>query len=337
MQVIKAGKRAQELVSQILTFSRQREQQELQPVHIHLLVGEALQLLQASLPTTIEIKKQVDKNCGTVLADPSQLHQIIMNHCTNAHHAMQEQQYGILEVRLEKKEVAAGAAEETGASGKGNYIILTVKDTGCGMDEETMGHVFEPYFTTKGADKGSGLGLAVVHGIVKGLGGSISIESTLGQGTTFTVSLPSIAAATCQPEAVEPQAPLGKNERILVVEDDENVAELATLQLRNNGYQVTVTAGSRQALAEFRDHPDQYDLVLTDNIMPQMTGAELAGKLLAIRPDLPIILCSGASELWPAEKLTDLGIRSFLKKPFARGQLLHEVRKVLDGEQRGEV
>jgi len=333
MQVIRAGKRARELVDQILTFSRRREERELQPVHIHLLVGEALKLLQASLPTTIEIRKQVDKHCGTILADPSQLHQVIMNLCTNAFHAMEEQQHGILEVRLERRVAAGSGGPESGIIDRGASIVLTVKDSGCGMDEATMEHVFDPYFTTKAPDKGTGLGLSVVHGIVKGLGGSITLESALGLGTTFTVFFPVIDAVADGPAPAEPPPPAGGDERILVVEDDYNIAQLFKQQLKGGGYKVTLALGGPQGLSEFRDRPGHYDLVVTDHIMPKLTGAELAGELLAIRPDLPIILCSGSSELFPGDKLAKLGIRGFIKKPFSAARLLHEVRQILDGEE----
>ncbi|MDH5299277.1 MAG: DUF3365 domain-containing protein, partial [Desulfobulbaceae bacterium] len=294
--VLEAGTRAKELVRQILAFSRRTEQCR-EPVQPRLIIKEAVKLLRATIPTTIEIRQILADHDSTVTADPTQLHQLVMNLCTNAYHAMRERG-GILEVRLNDVMI-----DETGAKAMelapGPYLQLAVSDTGCGMDKEMVERIFEPYFTSKEMGQGTGLGLAVVHGIVKGHNGHVGVDSTPDRGTTVTVHLPhaSMPSAAAPSESTEgTDQPTGR-ERILVVDDEELVTSLNRHILERLGYRVTTLTDSSEALALFSSNPDQFDLVITDMNMPVISGAELAAQLLTIRPDIRIILATGYSEV----------------------------------------
>ena len=327
LELNKGAERAKELVGQILAFSRKAEQQK-QPLQVSSIIKEALKMLRASIPATIEIKQDIASN-GMVLADPTQIHQIIMNLCTNAYHAMRETG-GILAVSL--KEVAIGATEYSYANiPKGRYLKLEVSDTGCGMDQKTQEKIFEPYFTTKKIGEGTGLGLAVVHGIVASHHGHITVYSEPGKGTGFHVYLPLTEQdASILPDKTEPKELLGKGERVLFVDDEEQIRKVLGAILTRNGYHVTICADGVQALAKFQENPDQFDLVITDMTMPSMTGAELAQKILALRPQTPVILCTGHSELINREKAFALGICEYLTKPILMETFLGATRKALD-------
>ena len=327
-EIFAAGKRARDLVKQILTFSRQTEQ-ERHPIQIHLVVKEALKLLRSSIPTTIEIKQNIDTE-AMVLADPTMIHQVVMNLCTNAYHAMRESG-GILAVCLEAVEIDADDYVTALHLRPGSYLRLEVSDTGCGMPLALQERIFEPYFTTKEKGEGTGLGLSVVHGIVTQLGGHITVYSEVGQGTTFHVYLPQYVAqhGSGQAEAVHVPLPRG-HEHLLVVDDERVIADLMRQTLEALGYGVTACIDSRQALEQFEAHPKDFDLVLTDMTMPHLNGAELAQQLLAIRPDLPVVLCTGFSEIINEEKAMALGIRRLLMKPVLRDQLARVLREVLD-------
>lgn len=327
LEVLQAGKRAQDAVRQILTFTRSIDQQE-ERVQVHLILHEVLNLLRATLPTNIEIHTRIDDRSGAVLADPTQVHQVIMNLCTNAYQAMHERG-GVLEVSLEN--ILVGALE-TGSSTQlppGSYLRLEVSDTGPGMDPQVRERIFEPYFTTKEPGEGTGLGLAVVHGIVSRLHGVIEVDSTPGRGSSFRVYLPRLdPPKNAQTEKAAPLA-LGK-ERILYVEDERQVAEVGRRLLSHLGYQVTAMNSSLEAREVFQSRPQDFDLVITDLTMPQMTGVELAADLVKIRPDLPIILCSGFNESVSPEAARKLNIREFLMKPAKLSDFAKAIRRVLD-------
>ncbi len=334
--VVSAGKRAKELVSQILAFSR-RSEPERKPIQIAFIVTEALKLLRSSLPSTIEVPRNIDPNCGTVLADATQIHQVVMNLCTNAFHAMRESG-GILEVNLDVVEVGDALARPHAKLALGPYVRLTVSDSGHGMDPETRDRVFEPFFTTKGVGKGTGLGLSVVHGIVVSHGGEITVYSEPGLGTTFHVYLPrsEAPAEERKPAGSAAEVVITGSERVLVVDDDEEVARMAEQMLKRLGYTVTVRTNSVEARDTFLAHPERFDIVITDQTMPQLTGLELAQELLRARPDIPIILISGFSELITRAKIEKIGIRHYIMKPLVGGELAAAIRQVLDKKEEQE-
>ncbi len=324
--MLQAEARAHDLVQQLLTFSRQREQ-ESQPVQVELIVKEALKLLRASLPATIEIRPEIESDSGLVLADPSQVHQVVMNLCTNAYQAMREGG-GLLEVRLERVEVEAGAGPQPPLP-PGAYLKLTVQDTGSGMSPEVQERLFEPYFTTKPPGEGIGLGLAVVHGIVSRLGGAVEVETQVGKGSTFRVYFPRLERAPAPESAEDREIPSGK-ERILFVDDEKQIIQVGKRLLEHLGYQVTAKDSSVEALNAFQAEAEAYDLVITDQTMPQLTGVELAAEMMHLRKDIPIILCTGYSEVVSAEQAKELGIREYLLKPIVARDLARAIRRVLD-------
>lgn len=319
-EVLTAGHRAKDLVRQILTFSRQYEQ-ERKPVQLHLIVREVLKLLRASIPTTIDIQQHLETE-GTVLADPTQMHQVLLNLCANAAYAMR-QTGGVLEIRLEAVEVTESFATLHPPLYPGPHLRLTVRDTGQGMPPEVMERIFEPFFTTKPAGEGTGMGLSVVHGIIAKHEGVITVESTPGQGTTFTIYLPRLDGTTAHEASTEGTLPLGR-ECILFVDDEGTLAQLGRQMLTQLGYTVVTRTSSVEALEAFRAAPHHFDLVITDQTMPNMTGEQLAKELLHLRPDIPIILCTGFSHTLTEERARELGIQAFLLKPFtSRGPGLY--------------
>jgi len=323
----KGAARAKELVAQILAFSRKAEQKK-QPLQVSLIIKETLKMLRASIPTTIEIKHDIDSD-GRVLADPSQMHQLLMNLCTNAYYAMRETG-GILAVSLKEVRIAQGEYAYANLT-PGNYLQLEVSDTGCGIDPKTLEKIFEPYFTTKKAGDGTGMGLAMVHGIVKSHHGHITVYSEPGKGTSFHVYLPlTEQEAATLPDTTEPKELRGTGERILFVDDEEQIRGVVETILTTNGYQVATFANGVQALEEFQKNPARFNLVITDMTMPYMTGAELAQKILALKPQIPIILCTGQSELINREKALAMGICEYLNKPVPMATLLGAARKALD-------
>jgi PAS domain S-box-containing protein len=328
-EVLKAGRRARDLVKQILAFSRKGEQERI-PIQIGPIVKEALKLLRSSLPATIEIRQNIKSDTGIVEADPTQIHQILMNLCANASHAMREEG-GILEVGTRNVEVGSWDSE----SGyldipPGNYLRLTVSDTGQGMTPEVLERIFEPYYTTKEKGEGTGLGLSVVHGIVKNYGGTITAYSEPGKGTTFHVYLPVIQEKAEVPDIAEfAPIPTG-NEHILFIDDELALVEIGKQMLERLGYKVTSRASSTEALELFKAKPNQFDLVITDMTMPYMTGERLAGELMNIRSDIPVIICTGYSDRISEEKAKGMGIRAFVMKPLVIRGLAKTVREVLD-------
>jgi len=327
MEVFKAGHRARELVKQILSFSRQSDQERM-PIQMRSIVNESIKMLRASLPTTIEIRQNIESDIATIEADPTQMQQVIMNFCTNALHAMSEEG-GILEINLSETELDSYTASQYPDLSPGKYVRLTVSDTGHGMDKDVMERIFEPYFTTKEVGEGTGLGLAVVHGIVKDHGGTITVYSEPEKGTTFHVYLPVIEKAEePEKETVEP-LPTGY-ERILFIDDEPGLVEIGKQMLEKLGYDVVVRTSSIESLELFREQPDRFNLVITDMTMPQMTGDKLAQELMQIRPDIPIIICTGFSERMTEEKAKEMGIKAFAMKPLVMRDLANTVRKVLD-------
>ena len=333
-EVLKAGNRARELVKQILTFSRQTES-ERKPIEIHLIVKEALKLLRASIPTTIEFRKKINLDCGLVLGDPTQIHQVVMNLCTNAYQAMLKKG-GILGIAVNPITIDIKDSKDgSHALPPGPYINLEVSDTGAGMDRATLERVFDPYFTTKEKGKGTGLGLAVVHGIVKDHGGHISAYSEPGKGSTFHVYFPRIKLAHEPLETAAAEPLPGGKEHILLVDDEEMIVNTEKQLLEILGYTVTPVSDTRDALRMFQTQPDLYDLLITDMSMPHMTGVELARELLRTKPALPIILCTGFSELIDAEKAVKIGIKKLLMKPVTRRDMANAVREALDEKSEG--
>ena len=331
-EIFKAGKRGSDLVKQILAFSRQSEHR-LIPVGVQQVLKEVLRLCRRTIPADIEIDQKVQADCGMVMADPTQLHQIGMNLITNAWHAVEETG-GRITVALE--EVAVAAGDPTAADiPPGRYVKLTIADNGAGIDPALVDKIFEPYFTTKAQGKGTGLGLAVVYGIVKEHGGYIDVRSALGRGTAFGVYLPLLARAVAAVRSQTDDALPRGTERILLVDDEEAIAGLERKMLERLGYRVRSRTSSLEALEAFKANPDAYDLVITDMTMPNMTGDRLAQALRAIRPDLPVVICTGFSERIDRERAAAMGIRGFLMKPVVSADLARTVREVLDGGPAG--
>ena len=325
-EVLTAGRRAQSLVLQILTFSRASEPERV-PVQLRLIVKEALKLLRASLPTTIDIRQDIDHDDGTVLADPTQMHQVLMNLCANAEYAMRDTG-GVLEVRLDTVELDTSAVAYHAELAPGSYVRLTIGDTGHGILPEVASRVFEPFFTTKGVGQGTDMGLAVVHGIVTSHGGAIRLQSTPGQGTTCEVYLPRLDMVVDDTTSRDDSLPLGKGV-ILFIDDEEAIVRVAQRMLERLGYQAVLCTSSLAALETFRQAPQHFDLVITDQTMPHLTGEALAYELRRLRPDIPIILCTGFSHTIDAEKAQAQGIDVFLMKPLVARDLGLAIQHVL--------
>ena len=328
-QIMAASLRAMDLVKRILTFSRQTEH-ELRPVDLAEIIDEALQLLRPSLPSTIEIQTSITTDRAMALADPTQLHQILMNLCSNAFHAMRDAG-GKLEIGLRNLIIMDQDTSFGGQITPGRYLLLTVSDTGSGIDARILDRIFDPYFTTKGVGEGTGLGLSVVHGIVKSYGGAIRAYSELGHGTSFHVYLPSITDEAESGGKLDAAIP-GGSETLLFVDDEEALAEVGKEMLESLGYRVEVRTSSHEALMAFKANPDRYDLVITDHILPQMTGLELAREIRGIRDEIPIILCTGFATSISREKAKALGISRYMLKPYLFGEMARTVREVLDGK-----
>jgi len=329
LQVRRAADRAAALAKQILTFSRKGKQVKA-PLQIYLVVKEALKLLRASIPSSIEIKQEI-KSQGMTLADPTQIHQVIINLCTNAYHAMEEGG-GIMEVALQEVVLTEAMRDGDSELPPGPYLKLCVNDTGCGMDEATQARIFEPYFTTKGQGQGTGLGLAVVHGIIKDLGGQITVDSKLGEGSLFSVYLPMITAEPVA-AATDTEAPpvSCRHERIMVVDDEETIRALIHQGLTQAGYRVETFVNGAEAWAALSQEPMAWDLVFTDQTMPLMSGDQLAAKAQALRPKLPVIISSGFNTHLDEARVQALGVKACLQKPVGITPLLKAVAAALAG------
>ncbi|MEA1969854.1 MAG: PhnD/SsuA/transferrin family substrate-binding protein [Thermodesulfobacteriota bacterium] len=319
--------RAQALVKQILTFSRQ-EKGELKLMKMQYIIKEALKLIRSTIPATIEIKQNIQTDCGVIKADPTQIHQIVMNLVTNAYHAMEDCTVGELKVSL--KEVTIGEYDVvTPDMTPGVYACLTVADTGTGMDKALTEKIFDPFFTTKAKGKGTGMGLSVVHGIIYGMGGAVKVYSEPGKGSEFYVYLPVVESSFEKQDTRIKEPIQGGTERILLVDDEEVVIAMEKEMLERMGYQVTSCTSSIEALEAFRAAPDKFDLIITDLAMPNMPGDKLAVELTKIRPDIPILLCTGFSNTMSEEKAASLGITGFLFKPIVMNDFSQKIRKIL--------
>lgn len=332
-QLLLASNRATELVKQILTFSRSN-QTEIRPVRIDLIAKEAMEMMRSSLPATIDIQLNFAAGLGMVLADPIRIHRVIVNLCTNAFHAMRNQR-GTLEVGLKSCTISSKMIPEGWSAEPGEYVRLAVGDDGMGMDSTTINQVFEPYFTTKERGEGTGLGLAMVHGIVSGCNGFIEVKSQKGAGTLFHLFFPVVDQKDLS-EVDKPSSitlPTG-DERILLVDDESTVCDVTASILTRLGYRVTAITDSAEAFEMFYSNPYDFDLVISDQTMPNLTGIELAFSVLKIRPELPFILCTGYSSALSVDEAMKIGVDLFLEKPILRRTLAESVRTVLDNRRK---
>jgi len=331
-QVMQAAQRAADLVKQILTFSRKGEQQR-QLVHLSPLIDDSLKMLRATLPSTIAIRSQLRAADDMVLADPTQIHQVLINLGTNAAHAMREKG-GLLEITLQEVSLDPDAAGRYENLTSGPYLQLRVRDTGHGMDQTLLARIFDPFFTTKKPGEGTGMGLAVVHGIIKAHSGDLTVSSQPGVGTVFQILLPKAAQPADLADVIPTPRPAVSHghEKILLVDDEPTLVDLGSRLLTRLGYSVVPRSTSPAALATFRAAPETFDLVITDHTMPAMTGLELARQLVIIRPDIPIILFTGIIEEIPLNTVSSWGIRKVLSKPMVLADLARAVRDVLDNQ-----
>ncbi len=326
-KVLDAGMRARDLIKQMLTFSR-RSEGERRPLRLGSVVKETAKLLRASIPTTIGVRAFVKSKSGVILGDPGEIQQVLMNLATNAAHAMRENG-GVLDIELSDLTVDRSKGNPDGIE-PGPYMLLVVRDTGSGIPPEVMEKIFDPFFTTKKRGEGTGLGLSVVLGIVKQSHGYITAESVVGKGSTFTVYFPKVEDnPIAEAEADREVIPVG-HERILLVDDEEALVEMGEELLAELGYEVVCRTSSREALALFRLEPARFDLVLTDQTMPDMTGMEMAREMLVVRPGLPVILATGFSHMVDADAAGAAGIKGFVMKPLTKREIAETVRKVLD-------
>ena len=331
-EILKAGLRGSDLVKQILAFSRQSEQ-KLMPVRPQQVLKEVMKLIRSTIPSYIEIEENLQSDCGFIMADPTQIHQVAMNILTNAFHAV-EAKGGKIEVILKELTLETDAFPDS-LPGPGRYALLSVADTGHGISSDLMNKIFEPYFTTKEQGKGTGLGLAVAYGIVRKLKGDIKVYSEMGKGTNFNIYLPLMEKPSDTYAVETTKTDLGGNERILLVDDEETVVNLEKMMLERLGYHVTERTGSTDALKAFKADPFAFDLVISDMTMPNMTGDQLSRELITVRPDIPIIICTGFSERIDQEKAEAMGVKGLLMKPIVRSEMDRMVRKVLDERKKG--
>jgi PAS domain S-box-containing protein len=325
-EIFSASKHARDMVKQILAFSRQNKQ-ERKPIQVAHIVKEAIKMLRASLPATISIQQHIEKDTGVIEADPTQIHQVLMNLCTNAAHAINEKD-GVLEIHLGNVELDQKVAADIPGLKTGSYLKLSVKDSGEGIDPRAQQQIFNPYFTTKEKGKGTGLGLAVVQGIVKSNNGAVTVESEVGKGAAFHVYLPIIKRKLTPEDEIFTPLPMGC-EHILLVDDEQPLVEIGKQMLERLGYSVATRTSSIEALELFKVDPNRFDLVITDIVMPNLTGDRLAKKIINIRNDIPVVLCTGYSEKFTRQNASEMGIRSFLMKPLVMKDLADTVRQAL--------
>ncbi len=329
-QIFEAGNRAKEITYQLLSFCRKGDSKRL-PLNLNTIVEKSLKLMRASLPSNIEIHHNLLEEVHTVLGDATQIHQILINLCTNASHAM-EGQGGRIDVSLENITIPSSQITQYNGLVAGKYIRFVVEDTGHGIDPQIMDQIFDPYFTTKEVGKGTGMGLSLVQGIVKNHGGEISVASELGQNTKVTILLPIIDEAENDMDVSVSEEIATGNERILLVDDEAMIVDVMTQFLSQLGYQTTSMTDSTAALEMFRSQPDQYDLLITDMTMPKLTGIQLTQAMREIRTDIAVIICTGFSEQISIERSKELGIQAFIMKPVVMGEMAKTIRNVLDGK-----
>ncbi|MEN8190136.1 MAG: GAF domain-containing protein [Thermodesulfobacteriota bacterium] len=333
-QIIGAAHRATELVQQILTFSRQTETRK-KPLHPHFIVKEAMKMLRATLPASIGIEERIDTECGTILANPTNIHQVVVNLCTNARQAMASDK-GRLRVILDRQQVNSEDIPHDHAGEPGPYVVLSVTDSGCGIEAESIERIFEPYFSTKEKGEGTGLGLSVVHGIVQDCKGFIKVESRVNEGTTVAVYFPAKGKAvekkSDRDQVRHVHDAVNRRFRIMVVDDDQLLVRINQRRLEGRGFLVDAFEDSRLALEYFQSKPDDFDLLVTDQTMPGLTGEELARGVLEINPELPIIMCTGHSEVVSEEKALAMGISKYVFKPIRDNELLDAVQELLEGK-----
>jgi len=326
-QVLTASFRARDVVRQLLHFCR-KSVEERKPVSPILLIKESLKLIKASIPKTIKVIENLPANSLDLMADPTQIHQIVINLCTNSVFAMSENG-GVLEINIENRFLKNEDLFFDPDLNPGNYIMMTFADTGLGMDPATIDRIFDPYFTTKGNEEGTGLGLSVVQGIVKNHGGALQVSSTVGKGSTFRVYLPAIQSNTEDKQEDHRKLP-GGNERILLIDDEKMIVELTKELLKQLGYQVEGFLNPVKAVTAFADEPNRFDLVITDMSMPEMTGDRVSEEILAIRPDIPMLLCTGFNQKINPETARDMGISGYAEKPMDMKTLAEKVRSAID-------
>ena len=322
-----ASLRASKIVKQLLSFSRKTDQ-KLQPIEIAFVIKDALKFMRSTIPTTIDIQQDIQVTDETILADPTQINQVMMNLCINASQAM-EQTGGNLTVNMEKVILDDNSAKDYPDLRNGEYVKVTVSDTGAGIDPEIIERIFDPYFTTKEVGKGSGMGLSVVLGIINNHNGAISVDSKPGKGTTFSILFPVAAEKPEIEKDTTEELPLG-SETVLFVDDEESIVKVVPRMLERLGYQVKIALTPQDALAQFSADPKHFDLVITDMTMPQMTGVILSEKIMGIRPDIPVIICTGHSDMIDEERAKQLGIAAYVMKPIIMTEIAKTIRKVLD-------
>ena len=325
-QINSAAVRGKDLVQQILTFSRQVDFDK-KPLKLDEVVTEVLKLIRASFPSNIEIRQELDKQCGTVLADSTQMHQIIMNLCTNAYHAMKGHG-GVLTVKLDKQKVGARSINGSAKIQKGTYVRLTISDDGHGMDKRTVERIFEPFFTMKEVGSGSGLGLSVVHGIVSNYQGSIVVESEPGKGSSFAIYLPQHSEYYDEEKANTQRMKKGRGS-IMFVDDEKEITFMGKRMLESLGYTVDIKTDSQEALEEFRARPQKYDLLVTDQAMPKLMGTELIARIREVRPDMKSIIITGYQDSIPANAMEQYGIADIISKPLILSEFSELIGKVL--------
>ncbi len=328
-EIRRASIRAKNLVKQILAFSR-KEVQSLKPIKLQNSIKEIITMLRSTTPTTIEIHQSIDEQCCTVQADPTQINQVLVNLCTNASQAMIDTG-GVLEIGLKEEMLDKQHLQKHPHLQQGTYIVLSVSDTGTGIDPKIREKIFDPFFTTKGVGQGTGMGLAVVYGIVKSHGGAITVESTLGKGTTFHILLPRSGQQVAEAKETKGTLPRG-TERVLLIDDEETLLAVGKKMLESLGYSVITTSNGTEAIELFKKEPGRFDIIITDQTMPHMTGFELAREIINIQPEIPIILCTGYSETVSEYKAKSTGIKDFVLKPMDRKELAVKVRTVLDNK-----
>jgi len=328
---LRAGERGAELARQILAFSQQ-ELSEKRPVDVGHIAEDAVKFLKSSLPATIEIRRNLKVESGTVMGNSTQIHQVFMNLCENAAHAMQEKG-GVLGVNLSDATLSDDDVSPEFRLPPGDYLRISVRDTGHGMDKGVMDRIFDPFYTTAESGKGSGMGLSAVHGIVKSHQGHIHVDSKPGEGTCFDILLPRYGRVETRPlEKMAPHAV--EKARILFVDDEPAIIDINKNMLEHLGHEVVARTSSLEALECFRAQPNRFDLVITDMTMPHMTGVDLAGRILQIHPGLPIILCTGFSEIIDSEKARERGIRELLLKPILARQMMDAIQRALRQNKR---